>query len=290
VKFDGCYHGASDALLAKAGSGVATLGLPDCAGVNPAVVSQTLTVPFNDLESLEVVFKAYPEDIALVVLEPVIGNSGFIPPRPGFLEGLREVTKRYGALLCFDEVMTGFRVSTRSAQGLFGITPDLMTFGKVIGGGFPVGLYGGRRDVMEVVAPLGPVYQAGTLSGNPAGMVAGLATLGEWTKPGVFERTAVATTHLVEGLVGRAKRFNIPFTAGSMGTMFGFFFQDGPVFSYDDAKRSDVARFRRFFHLMLERGVYLAPSQFEAGFTSAAHSDEVVQFTLDAAHECFKAL
>lgn len=290
LKFEGCYHGASDPLLAKAGSGVATLGLPDCAGVLPAVVADTLTVPFNDLSAVGAVFDSFPDQIAVVVLEPVIGNSGYIPPRPGFLEGLRALTTKHGTLLCFDEVMTGFRVSLGSAQGLFGITPDLMTFGKVIGGGFPVGLYGGRKDVMSVVAPLGAVYQAGTLSGNPAGMVAGLATLAEWTKPGVFDKTAEATSHLVQGLIERAKRFNIPFTAGSSGTMFGFFFQDGPVYSYDDAKRSDVARFKKFFHAMLEKGVYLAPSQFEAGFVSAAHTGDVIEATLNAAHESFRQL
>lgn len=290
VKFEGCYHGASDPLLAKAGSGVATLGLPDCAGVLPAVVADTLTVPFNDLAAVEALFESSPSEIAMVVLEPVIGNSGYIPPRPGFLEGLRTLTTKYGALLCFDEVMTGFRVSLKSAQGLFGVTPDLMTFGKVIGGGFPVGLYGGRADVMSVVAPLGPVYQAGTLSGNPAGMAAGLATLAEWAKPGVFDKTAQATSNLVQGLIERAKRFDIPFTAGHSGTMFGFFFQDGPVYSYEDAQRSDVPRFRRFFHAMLEQGVYLAPSQFEAGFVSAAHTDDVIEATLAAAHESFKQL
>ena len=290
VKFEGCYHGASDPLLAKAGSGVATLGLPDCAGVLPSVVANTITVPFNDLAAVKAVFEAHPDNIAMVMLEPVFGNSGFIPPRPGFLEGLRELTSTYGALLGFDEVMTGFRVSPKSAQGLFGIAPDIMTFGKVIGGGFPVGLYGGRKDVMSVVAPLGDVYQAGTLSGNPAGMAAGLATLQEWMKPGVFEKTAQATTNLVEGLAERAKRHKIPFTAGSIGTMFGFFFQDGPVYSYEDAKRSDVERFKKFFHIMVERGVYMAPSQFEAGFTSAAHTDEVISFTLDAADYAFRQL
>lgn len=290
IKFEGCYHGASDALLAKAGSGVATLGLPDCAGVLPSVVADTLTAPFNDLAAVEALFTACPDDVAVVVLEPVIGNSGFIPPRPGFLQGLRDLTTKYGALLCFDEVMTGFRVSLKSAQGLFGVTPDLMTFGKVIGGGFPVGLYGGRKDVMSVVAPLGPVYQAGTLSGNPAGMAAGLATLSEWTKPGVFEKTAEATSYLVDGMSKLAKKFTIPFTAGSCGTMFGFFFQDGPVYSYEDAKRSDVERFKKFFHLMRENGVYLAPSQFEAGFTSAAHTHDVIESTLKAAHESFKQL
>jgi glutamate-1-semialdehyde 2,1-aminomutase len=290
VKFDGCYHGAVDPLLAKAGSGVATLGLPDCAGVLPAVAAHTITVPFNDLPALEAVFKAHPQDVAIVMLEPVIGNSGFIPPKPGFLEGLRSLTSQYGALLCFDEVMTGFRVSLKSAQGHFGVTPDLMTFGKVIGGGFPVGLYGGRKDIMSVVAPLGPVYQAGTLSGNPAGTAAGLATVREWSKPGVFEKTAAATTRLVEGLSDRAKHYKIPFTAGSLGTMFGFFFQDGPVYSYEDAKRSDVERFKKFFHIMVERGVYMAPSQFEAGFTSAAHTDDVIGFTLDAADYAFSKL
>ncbi len=290
VKFEGCYHGASDPLLAKAGSGVATLGLPDCAGVLPSVVANTVTVPFNDIDAIKAVFKASPKDIALVMLEPVIGNSGFIPPKPGYLEELRKLTSEYGALLCFDEVMTGFRVALNGAQGLFGIKPDLMTLGKVIGGGFPVAMYGGRKDVMSVVAPLGPVYQAGTLSGNPAGMAAGLATIREWVKPGVFEKTAQATTQLVEGLQARAAKYKIPFTAGSIGTMFGFFFQDGPVYTYEDAKRSDVERFKKFFHIMIERGVYMAPSQFEAGFTSAAHTADVIDFTLDAADYAFSKL
>lgn len=290
VKFEGCYHGASDPLLAKAGSGVATLGLPDCAGVLPSVVADTLTVPFNDIASVEDIFTQFPDEIAMVVLEPVIGNSGYIPPRPGFLEGLRSITTKHGSLLCFDEVMTGFRVSLSGAQGLFGVTPDLMTFGKVIGGGFPVGLYGGRKDIMNVVAPLGPVYQAGTLSGNPAGMAAGLATLTEWAKPGVFDQAAEATSHLVSGLQELAKKFSIPFCAGSTGTMFGFFFQEGPVYSYQDATRSDADRFRKFFHLMVERGVYLAPSQFEAGFVSATHTRDVIELTLRAAHDSFQKL
>ena len=290
VKFEGCYHGASDPLLAKAGSGVATLGLPDCAGVLPSVVADTLTLPYNDIGKVEELFENFPDEIAMVVLEPVIGNSGYIPPRPGFLEGLRTITAKHGALLCFDEVMTGFRVSLSGAQGHFGVTPDLMTFGKVIGGGFPVGLYGGRKDIMSVVAPLGPVYQAGTLSGNPAGMAAGLATLTEWTKPGVFDRAAEATARLVEGLKDLANTFSIPFTAGCTGTMFGFFFQEGPVYSYQDATKSDAERFKRFFHLMVERGVYLAPSQFEAGFVSAAHTNDVIELTLEAVHDSFKHL
>jgi glutamate-1-semialdehyde 2,1-aminomutase len=290
IKFDGCYHGASDALLAKAGSGVATLGLPDCAGVLPSVAANTLTAPFNDLPALEALFKAYPNQVAMLVLEPVIGNSGFIPPQPGFLEGLRALTSQHGALLCFDEVMTGFRVSLGSAQGLYGVTPDLMTFGKVIGGGMPVALYGGRKDIMSVVAPLGPVYQAGTLSGNPAGMAAGLATLQQWGKPGVFERTAELTRVLVDGLKERAKRHKVEFCAEAIGTMFGFFFQTGPVLNYEQAKRSDIERFKKFFHLMLEQGVYLAPSQFEAGFTSVAHSADVIEKTVVAADRAFSRL
>jgi glutamate-1-semialdehyde 2,1-aminomutase len=287
VKFDGCYHGASDSLLATAGSGVASLGLPDSLGVLASVAASTITVPFNDLSLLRRVFELYPGEIALVMMEPVIGNSGFIAPQEGFLEGVRKITREHGTLLCFDEVMTGFRIALTGAQGYYGVTPDLITLGKVIGGGFPVGLYGGRRDIMEVVAPLGGVYQGGTLSGNPAGMAAGLATIKEWGRARVFEGVANATSNLVAGLIDRAKFYKLPFCASSIGTMFGFFFQPGPVLSYSDAKRSDLTLFKRFFHGMLSEGVYLAPSQFEAGFTSAAHGLAEVEFTLAAADRVF---
>jgi glutamate-1-semialdehyde 2,1-aminomutase len=247
-------------------------------------------VPFNDIEALQSVFTSHGEQIAMVIMEPVIGNSGFILPKDGFLERVRQLTADYGTLLCFDEVMTGFRVSLSGAQGYFGVKPDLMTLGKVIGGGFPVGLYGGRRDIMQVVAPLGAVYQGGTLSGNPAGMAAGLATLTEWGREGVFERTQTACRAVVDGLIERARFYGVPFCADYLGSMFGFFFQSGPVHSYSDAKRSDLNLFKRFFHFMLEGGVYLAPSQFEAGFISSEHNHDVIEQTLRAADYAFSKL
>jgi glutamate-1-semialdehyde 2,1-aminomutase len=254
------------------------------------VVQNTLTAQFNNIAQVKAVFEKYPTEIAVVILEPVVGNSGLILPKPGFLQELREITTLYGALLMFDEVMTGFRVHLGGAQALYGIKPDMMALGKVIGGGLPVAAYGGRRDIMAKVAPLGPVYQAGTLSGNPVGMAAGLATLEEWTKPGVFERAAKVASTVVQALRENSKAVGIPLVAESVGTMFGFFFQSGPIESYDDAKRSDVEQFKRFFHQMLGRGVYFAPSQFEAAFVSVTHEGAPVDFTVKAIQGAFEAL
>lgn len=273
LKFDGCYHGHADSFLVRAGSGVATLGLPNSPGVPDALARLTITAPFNDLSAVD---RALTQnDVAAVIVEPVVGNAGFIPPDPEFLPGLRALTEKAGALLIFDEVMTGFRIAYGGARERFGVIPDLTTLGKVIGGGLPVAAYGGRREVMECVAPAGPVYQAGTLSGNPLAMAAGIATLQALT-PAVHDTVAARTSTLVRGLVESAARHRVPFTADAAGTMWGFFFRAEPVRSFADAKTSDVERFRRFFHAALERGVYLAPSAFEAAFMSAAHSDEDV--------------
>ncbi len=282
VKFAGHYHGHADMLLVQAGSGVATLGLPDSPGVPAGAAQDTLTVPFNDLVAVEKLFSQFPGQIGAIILEPVVGNMGFVLPELGYLQGLRDLTRQNGALLIFDEVMTGFRVSLGGAQGRYGITPDLTTLGKVIGGGLPVGAYGGRADIMQMVAPSGPMYQAGTLSGNPLAMTAGLTTLREWAKPGVFEKVEAATTTLVNGIVEIAKSGGVPIQAGSAGTMFGAFFTDQKVKDYDSAKTSDTQRYARYFHALLERGVYVAPSQFEAAFTSTAHTPDVIERTLDA--------
>jgi glutamate-1-semialdehyde 2,1-aminomutase len=281
VKFAGHYHGHADMLLVQAGSGVATLGLPDSPGVPAGAAQDTLTVAFNDLRAVEKLFSQFPSQIAAIILEPVVGNMGFVLPEPGYLQGLRDLTRRNGAVLIFDEVMTGFRVSLGGAQARYGVEPDLTTLGKVIGGGLPVGAYGGRADIMQLVAPSGPMYQAGTLSGNPLAMTAGLVTLREWSKPGVFEKVEAATTKLVEGITDIARRCGVPIQAGSAGTMFGAFFTDQTVKDYTSAKTSDTARYARYFHALLEQGVYVAPSQFEAAFTSAAHTPDVVGRTLD---------
>jgi glutamate-1-semialdehyde 2,1-aminomutase len=289
LKFDGCYHGHADSFLVKAGSGVATLGLPDSPGVPAALSRLTLTAPFNQLDAVAEHFRARGDEIAAVIVEPVAGNVGFISPVDGFLAGLRELCTRHGALLIFDEVMTGFRVARGGAQERFGVIPDLTTLGKVIGAGLPVGAYGGRAELMQQVAPAGPVYQAGTLSGNPLAMAAGLAQLrllretDPW--PGLERRTA----RLVEGLLANAAELGVPASGGSLGSMWGVFFAPGPVHSFADAKASDVALFNRYFHALLERGVFIAPSQFEAGFTSTAHAAPDVEETISRAREALRA-
>jgi glutamate-1-semialdehyde 2,1-aminomutase len=284
VKFTGCYHGHADLLLVQAGSGVATLGLPDSPGVTPGAVGDTLTASFNDLDSVEELFDHH--EIAAVIVEPVAGNMGLVPPQDGFLGGLRELTAANGALLIFDEVMTGFRVHPGGAQALYGVTPDLTTLGKVIGGGLPVGAYGGRREIMELVAPAGPVYQAGTLSGNPLAMTAGIETLRALAEPGVWDGLERTGARLLDGLAALGG----PVQLARVGTMFGVFFAERPVTSWDEAKTADTERYARFHRALLERGVYLAPSQFEAGFLSTAHGEAEIDVTVDAAARAFASL
>jgi glutamate-1-semialdehyde 2,1-aminomutase len=288
LKFDGCYHGHGDSFLVRAGSGVATLGLPNSPGVPAALAELTLTAPFNDIEATRALAAEHAGNLAAIIVEPVVGNAGFIPPDPAFLPALRQIANETGALLIFDEVMTGFRVAPGGARERFGITPDLTTLGKVIGGGLPVAAYGGRRDIMELVAPSGPVYQAGTLSGNPLAMAAGLATLRALT-PALHDRIAARTARLASGLCEIAARQGVPFTAGSAGSMWGFFFRAEPVRSFTDAKASDAALFKRFFHAALERGVYLAPSPFEAAFMSAAHGDPEIDAALERLESALRA-
>ncbi len=280
LKFEGCYHGHADSFLVRAGSGVATLGLPDSPGVPASLAALTLTAPFNDLDATRELVSRNKEALAAIIVEPVVGNSGFIPPDPGFLEGLREIADDSGALLIFDEVMTGFRIAPGGARERFGVSADLTTLGKVIGGGLPVAAYGGRREIMERIAPSGPVYQAGTLSGNPLAMAAGLATLSTLT-PALHAKIEKRTAALVEGLQKIARDLKVPFSAGYAGSMWGFFFTANPVRNFTDAKSSDVNLFRRFFHAALDRGVYLAPSPFEACFMSAAHGDAEVETALE---------
>ena len=290
IKFEGCYHGHADMFLVKAGSGVATLGLPDSPGVPKSVTSNTLTAPYNDLEAVKALFEENRDQIAGVILEPVVGNAGFITPDAGFLEGLRELTQEHGALLVFDEVMTGFRIAYGGAQEKFGVTPDLTTLGKIIGGGLPVGAYGGRRDIMSMVAPAGPMYQAGTLSGNPLAMTAGIKTLELLQKPGTYEYLDKITKKLADGLLAIAKQTGHAACGGQISGMFGMFFAPGPVHNYEDAKVADTNKFGRFHRGMLEQGIYLAPSQFEAGFTSFAHTEADVEKTLQAARNVMSSL
>jgi glutamate-1-semialdehyde 2,1-aminomutase len=283
VKFEGCYHGHVDSLLVKAGSGVATLGIADTRGVPKAFCDTTIALPYNCPEAVEDAFRAHGDRIAAVIVEPVVGNMGCVPPLPGYLDALREITARHGALLIFDEVMTGFRVAFGGAQQRYGIRPDLTTMGKVIGGGLPVGAYGGRKDIMSEVAPSGPVYQAGTLSGNPLAVAAGLAMLRHLkAHPEVYAQLETRAAELCDAAPPGV-------TVNRVGSMFTFFFTEGPVTDYESAKRSDTARFGRFFRAMLERGIYLAPSQFEAAFLSAAHAEEDIRKTVAAAREAFQA-
>lgn len=290
IKFSGCYHGHLDALLVKAGSGVATLGLPDCAGVPQSSTAETLTAPYNDTASVAELFRQFPNDVAAIIIEPVVGNAGLIKPEAGYLQKLRELSAQYGALLILDEVMTGFRVHLGGAQTFYDVMPDLTMLGKVIGGGLPVGAVGGRKDIMSLLAPSGPVYQAGTLSGNPLAMSAGLATLHEWGKSGVFERACGNAMTLVQAFKECAAAAGIPLVADSAGTMFGFFFQHEAVRNYEEAKRSDVEMFKKFFNLMLEAGAYFAPSQFEAGFVSSAHDGTPIEKTVHALADVFQRL
>ncbi len=291
IKFEGCYHGHADCLLVKAGSGALTLGQPNSPGVPADFAKHTLTCTFNDLTSVRAAFEQYPEEIACIIVEPVAGNMNCIPPQPDFLPGLRELCDKFGALLIIDEVMTGFRVALAGAQAHYGVKPDLTCLGKIIGGGMPVGAFGGRREVMDALAPTGPVYQAGTLSGNPIAMAAGFACLTEVSRPGTHETLTRLTTQLADGLLAAAKAENIPLVINHVGGMFGIFFTDADsVTCYADVTKCDVERFKRFFHLMLEEGVYLAPSAFEAGFMSLAHSPDDIQHTIDAARRSFAKL
>jgi glutamate-1-semialdehyde 2,1-aminomutase len=287
VKFAGCYHGHEDLLLVQAGSGVATLGLADSPGVTPGAVADTLSAPYNDLDAVEQLFARHAAEIAAVIVEPIAGNMGVVMPAPGFLEGLRELTASHGSLLVFDEVLTGFRVHPGGAQALFGVTPDLTTLGKVVGGGLPVGAYGGRRDVLELVAPAGPVYQAGTLSGNPLAMTAGIGTLRALAEPGAWDAIADAGLELFTGLGDAAADAGVSIQPTHAGTMLGLFFTETPVRTWEDVQRVDPAPFARFHRAMLERGVYLPPSQFETWFLSSAHGEAEIEATVSAAREAF---
>jgi glutamate-1-semialdehyde 2,1-aminomutase len=290
VKFEGCYHGHADALLVKAGSGALTLGVPSSAGVPAEVTAHTLVLDFNDLRGVQRAFEEQGRDIAAVIVEPVVGNMNLVVPNDGFLSGLRELCTRHDAVLIFDEVMTGFRVALGGAQGLYGVRPDLTTLGKVVGGGMPLGAFGGRRDIMQCIAPLGPVYQAGTLSGNPVAVAAGLATLALVQAPGFFDRLAASTQSLTEQLVEAARKAGVRFCAQSVGGMFGLYFSAQPPRSYAEVMQTDRDAFNRFFHAMLDQGVYFAPSAFEAGFVSAAHTAPDIEATAAAAARAFARL
>jgi glutamate-1-semialdehyde 2,1-aminomutase len=288
IKFEGCYHGHSDSLLVKAGSGALTLGVPSSPGVPAAFAQHTLTLAYNDLAEVEATLANVGDQIACIIVEPVAGNMNCVPPAPGFLEGLRRLCDQYGVVLIFDEVMTGFRVALGGAQAHYGIRPDLTTFGKIVGGGMPVGCFGGKREIMEKIAPLGPVYQAGTLSGNPLAMAAGLTTLQLIRRPGFHAELTDYTTRMLQGLQDRADAAGVPFVTTQAGGMFGLYFSGAEdIVTFSDVMASDSERFKRFFHLMLDGGVYLAPSAFEAGFTSIAHGDEELRITLDAAERAF---
>jgi glutamate-1-semialdehyde 2,1-aminomutase len=290
IKFEGCYHGHADSLLVKAGSGALTFGQPSSGGVPAETAAHTLVLAYNDSAALAETFAKIGSEIAAIIVEPVAGNMNLIAPKPEFLKAMRELCSKHGAVLIFDEVMTGFRVGPKCAQGLFGIQPDLTTLGKVIGGGMPVGAFGGRRDIMQKLAPQGPVYQAGTLSGNPVAVAAGLATLKLLQAPGFYDRLAASTRKLTEGLAAAAQKQGIAFSAQAVGGMFGLYFRATPPTSYAEVMECDKEAFNRFFHAMLAKGVYLAPSAFEAGFVSAAHSDADIEKTLQAAAEVFAQL
>jgi glutamate-1-semialdehyde 2,1-aminomutase len=290
IKFDGCYHGHADSLLVRAGSGALTFGHPDSAGVPASFTQHTIVLPYNDVDAVKAAFAANPDAIAGIIIEPVPGNAGLYLPKPGYLEALREITRAHGALLIFDEVMTGFRLAPGGAQERFSITPDLSCFGKVIGGGLPVGAFGGRAEIMDYLAPLGPVYQAGTLSGNPVAMAAGLANLAELKASGAYQKLEAAGAQLGAGLKDAARSAQIPMTFNRCGSMFCGYFTSGPVHNLADALHSDRERFKKFFHGMLDAGVYLAPSQFEAGFVSTAHAPADIETTVQAAAKVLRAL
>ena len=290
VKFEGCYHGHSDSLLVKAGSGALTFGVPSSPGVPADLAKHTLNLPFNDLDAAQALFEQQGDSIACLIIEPITGNMNMILPKPGYLEGLRTLCDQYGVVLIFDEVMTGFRVAKGGAQALTQIKPDLTCLGKIIGGGMPVGAFGGRQDVMDMLAPLGPVYQAGTLSGNPVAMAAGIATLSALSVPGFYEALTATTKRFVNGMMGVAQEAGVAMQGVSRGGMFGLFFAERPVTSFAEVTACDETIFKRFFHLMLDRGVYLAPSMYEAGFVSSTHSDQVIDDTLTAARESLQAL
>ncbi len=290
IKFIGSYHGHGDSFLIKVGSGSALLGMPDSLGVPEQLAKNTIALPYNNIEAVKEAFNLIGEEVAAIVVEPIAGNMGVVPPLPGFLQGLRQITKEYGALLIFDEVMTGFRVDYHCAQGIFDIQPDLTTLGKVIGGGLPVGAYGGKREIMEYVAPLGPVYQAGTLSGNPLAMIAGYTTLVELGKEGVYEELERKSARLEQGFIANAKEAGVPLTINRVGSLMGVFFNEGPVTNFDQAKSSNQEQFNTYFHAMIEQGIYIAPSPFEGMFISTAHTDEQIERTIEANRNALRSL